>query len=143
MSTHLEQIISNKTLETIGTNTEISYLTTADKRTQTEPLIVLLPDDIITWSDGLTITIFKASRQIFVDNIQSEIVLAKPALSTPREPTTPICRLNIQTSANKGSQTKVTHTEEENIDLIQMCAKIYSGSSRSLKTLNCGWSVKC
>ena len=60
------------------------------KGTQTEPLIILTPDEWLTFSDATTIASFTNNIRIFVDTVNSSIVMSRPNLSTPREAETQI-----------------------------------------------------
>ena len=53
----------------------------------------------------------------------SDIVMTKPNLSTPKEPTSQIGLLKIQPSASKANQTRFPYYEDENQQMISMCAK--------------------
>ena len=90
------------------TNTEISCLKMVDKATNTEPLIVISPDDILELGEKLSLLTFDKSLKIFVDTINSNYIYCKPRLSRSSTPTTQIGLLNAQPSACKGSQTKIT-----------------------------------
>ena len=123
MSSHLNAILTKPKLKTIATNTDSSYLETAHKSTQTEHLIALSPDEIIIFKDRLSIASCNKNLQIFVDTLNSKIVMSKPVLSTLPEPSTQIRLLNIQPSSTKGRQTKQPNREAENDQLIQMCSR--------------------
>ena len=72
------------------------------------------PDEVISFSDGISIATFQKNLQIFVDTLRSEIVIAKPILSSPPEPSSQIGPLQIQSSSNKGNETRLPHSEAEN-----------------------------
>ena len=59
-----------------------------DKATNTEPLIILSPDKVINFQDGLTSASFQKSLKIFIDTIGRDIVYCKPRLDRPSTPTT-------------------------------------------------------
>ena len=123
MSDHLTSLITKNQIRSVSTNTEVSSLSTCDKATQTEPLIVHNPDEVISFKDGLTIATFQKALQIFVDTVGSDIVMTKLSLSTPKEPTSQIGLLKIQPSASKANQTRFPYSEDENQEMISMCAR--------------------
>ena len=123
MSNHLNSLITKNQIRSMSTNTDSSSLSTCEKATQTEPLIVLTPDEIITFKDGLTIASFQKALQIFVDTVGSDIVMTRPNMSTPKEPTSQIGLLKIQPSACKANQTRFPLSDEENQEFISMCAR--------------------
>ena len=51
MASHLEKMHIGKQLRSIEMNTESSRVHTEDKSTQTEPLIILTPDEITEFRD--------------------------------------------------------------------------------------------
>ena len=87
------------------TNTQISCLEMVDKATNTEPLIILSPDEVVAFQDGLTIASFKESLNIFIETLNSDIIYCKPRLSRPSTPTTQIGLLNCQAGYSRGNQT--------------------------------------
>ena len=114
MSNHLNSLITKNQIRSMSTNTDSSSLSTCEKATQTEPLIVLTPGEINTFKDGLTIASFQKALQIFVDTVGSDIVMTRPNLSTPKEPTSQIGLLKIQPSTSKANQTRFPLSDEEN-----------------------------
>ena len=85
---------------------------------------MLTPNDVITFAYGLSIAKYDKNLVIFVDTENSEIVvMVKPVLSKPPEPTTHIGLLSIQPTTNKGSQTKPPNNDCENKQLIHMCSR--------------------
>ena len=102
------QLLSSKMSR--ETNTEISSLLTVDKSTNTEPLIILSPDEVIDLQDGLTLLSYDKNIRIFVDTVSSNIVYCKPKLNKPDNPSTQIGILNMIPAFNKGSQTKISTT---------------------------------
>ena len=114
MASHLNKLLTEKHTRSIEVNTDSSRIHSEDKATQTEPLIILTPDEISQFRDGLTIATFTNNIQIFVDTLNSQIIMSRPNLCTPPEPTTQVGLLRIQPSATKGSQTKTSpeNTEE-------------------------------
>ena len=94
-----------------------------DKATNTEPLIILSPGELIEFQDGLTIASFSNSLKIFVETLNSTIVMSKPNLETPPEPTTQIGLLKVQPTGTKANQTKLPYTDRENDQLIQRCSR--------------------
>ena len=122
MAEHIEKMICTKTTRSIEVNTDQSRIHTADKGTQTEPLIILTPDELVSFSDGITIASFTNNIRIFVDTVNSTIVMSRPNLSTPPEPETQIGLLKIQPSASKGIQTKPS-VSTKNDKLEDMCAR--------------------
>ena len=60
------------------TNTQISCLEMVDEATNTEPLIILTPDEVVAFRDGLTIASFKESMNIFIETLNSDIMYCKP-----------------------------------------------------------------
>ena len=106
MAEHIEKMICTKPTRSIEVNTDQSRIHTVDKGTQTEPLIILTPDELVSFSDGITIASFTNNIRISVDTVNSTIVMSRPNLSTPPEPETQIGLLKIQPSASKGIQTK-------------------------------------
>ena len=87
------------------TNTQISCLEMVDKATNTEPLIILTPDEVVAFQDGLTVASFKESLNIFIETLNSDIIYCKPRLSRPATPTTQIGLLNCQAGYSRGNQT--------------------------------------
>ena len=109
-----------------------------DKSTNTEPLIVLSPDKLIEFKGGLTIASFNSSLKIFVETLNSTIVMSKPNLESPPEPTTQIGLLKVQPTSSKANQTKpaptrrkyqerapenLSDSDSENQELIRMCSR--------------------
>ena len=94
------KMIWTKPTRSIEVNTDQSRIHTVDKGTKTEPLIILTPDELVTFSDGITIASFTNNIRIFVDTVNSTIVMLRP--NTPPEPETQIGLLKIQPSASKG-----------------------------------------
>ena len=86
MAHHLERQLIGHPTRNVQTNTESVRVHTCDKATNTEPLIVLTPDELLNFQDGLTIASFTESVRIFIDTINSNIVMIKPRLETPPEP---------------------------------------------------------
>ena len=62
------------------TNTDISNISTCDKSTNTEPLIVITPDEILELGEKLSLLTFDKSLKIFVDTLNSDIVFCKPGV---------------------------------------------------------------
>ena len=83
MAEHIEKLICTKQTRSIEVNTKQSRIYSVDKGTQTEPLIILTPHELLTFSDGISIATFTNN---FVDTVNSSIVLSRPSLSTPPEP---------------------------------------------------------
>ena len=122
MANHIEkQLFCNQT-RSIEVNTEQSRVHSKDKSTQTEPLIILTPDEITQFRDGLTIATFTNNIQVFVDTLNSQILMSRPNLSTPPEPSTQVGLLKIQSSASRSVQTK--HTDSQSQDEFPMCQRI-------------------
>ena len=109
----LLKILSSKISREV--NTDVSNVHMEDKSTNTEPLIVLSPDEVIEMKDGLTIATFTKNLQIFVDTLQSDIVFCKPKLSRPDSPNTQIGILNILPSFHKDSQARKPVDKEETL----------------------------
>ena len=86
------------------TNTTLSGLHTANKATNTDPLIILTPDEVTEFQDGLTIATFQKCLNIFIDTMNSDIVQSKARLSRPGTPSTQIGLLNCMAAFNKGTQ---------------------------------------
>ena len=122
MAEHIEKMICTKPTRSIEVNTDQSRIRTVYKGNQTEPLIILTPDELVTFSDGITIASFTNNRRIFVDTVNSTIVMSRPNLSTPPKPETRIGLLKIQPSASKGIQTKPS-ISTKNDQLEDMCAR--------------------
>ena len=133
---HLNTVLLNQNTRNVETNTDSSRVYTCDKSTKTEPLIVLSPDKLIEFKDGLTIASFNHSLKIFVETLNSTIVMSKPNLESPPEPTTQIGSLKVQPTSSKANQTKLAPTERknqewawddlsdsENQELIRMCSR--------------------
>ena len=76
-----------------------------DKDTNTDPLIILTPDEVIKFRDGLTIASFDKCLKIFVDTVGSDNVFCNPSLERAT-PTTQIGLLNSLPGYSKSSQTK-------------------------------------
>ena len=87
------------------TNTDISNISTCDKSTNTEPLIVITPDEILELGQKLSLLTFDKSLKIFVDTLNSDIVFCKPDLARKASPTTQISLLTAQPTVNRSSQT--------------------------------------
>ena len=104
MGQHLESTLTNKPVRGVCTKTDSSCLTTCEKSTQTDPLIVFESDEAISFKDGLTVANYQKAVQIFIDTVGSEIMMTKPNLSIPAEPTSQIGLLKIQPCASKGNQ---------------------------------------
>ena len=85
------------------TNTNSVRIHTCDKATNTEPLIVISPDELIKFQDGLTIATFNESLKIFVETLNSKIVMSKPNLESPPEPTSQIGLLKVQPTSSKAN----------------------------------------
>ena len=98
------QLLSNSMSR--QTNTEISCLEMVDKATNTEPLIVISPDEILDLGNKLSLLTFDKNLKIFVDTLNSEYNFCKPKMSRCESPTTQIGLLAAQPAACKGSQTK-------------------------------------
>ena len=77
-----------------------------DKRTNTEPLIILSTDEVLEFEDGLTLLSYNIYIRIFVDTVSSDIVYCKPKMSKPGSPSTQIGILNMLPAINKGNQTR-------------------------------------
>ena len=99
MAHHLNTLLLNQNTRNVETNTDSSIVHTCDKSTNTEPLIVLSPDKLIEFKDGLTIASFNNSLKIFVETI----VMRKPNLESPLEPTTQIGLLKVQPTSSKAN----------------------------------------
>ena len=91
------------------TNTDITCLEMVDKATNTEPLIVISPDEILDLGNKLSLLTFEKNLKIFVDTLNSEYIFCKPKLSRGPSPTTQIGLLSAQPAASRGSQTKHLH----------------------------------
>ena len=63
------------------TNTEISCLKKVDSATNTEPLIVISPDEIIELVERLLLVTFDKYFKNFVDTLSGDMVFRKPRLS--------------------------------------------------------------
>ena len=113
MANHLNKLLTDKPTRSIGVNTDSSRVHTEDKSTQTDPLIILTPDEIVEFRDGLTIASFTNNIRVFVDTINSQILMSRPNLSTPPEPSTQVGLLRIQPSASKGIQTRLPNNKPE------------------------------
>ena len=100
MAEHIEKIICTKSTRSIEVNTDQSRIHTVDKRTQTELLIILTPDELVTFSDGIISASFTNNIRIFVDTVNSTIVMSRLNLSTPPKPEIQIRLLKIQPSAS-------------------------------------------
>ena len=112
MAHHLNTLLQNT--KNVETNTDSSRVHTCDKRTNTKPLIVLSPDELIEFKDGLTIVSFNISLKILLETLNSTIVMSKPNLESPPEPTTQIGLLKVQPTSSKANQTKLAPTERKN-----------------------------
>ena len=88
------------------TNTDISNISTCDKSTNTEPLIVISPDEILELGEKLSLLTFEKSINIFVEALHTDIVFCKPDLARKTSPTTQIGLLAPQPTTNRGCQTK-------------------------------------
>ena len=71
----LNTLLLNQNTRNVETNTDSSRVHTFDKSTNTEPLIVLSPDKLIEFKDGLTIASFNNSLKIFAETLNSTIVM--------------------------------------------------------------------
>ena len=98
----LKKMICTKPTRSIEVNTDQSRIHTVDKGTQTEPLIILTPDELVSFSDGITIASFTNNIRIFVDTVNSTIVMSRPNLSTSPEPETQIGLLKFSLVPQKG-----------------------------------------
>ena len=123
MANHLNAKLLLAPTRSIETNTDLVRVFTADKATSTEHLIILSPDKLISFKDGLTIASFGDSLKIFVETLNSTIVMSKPNLETPPEPTTQIGLLKVQPTGTKANQTTLPHSESKNVQLIEMCSR--------------------
>ena len=74
MTQHLNSQLLGHHTRNVETNTDSIRVHTCDKATNTEPLIVLSPDELIKFQDGLTIATFNESLKIFVETLNSKIV---------------------------------------------------------------------
>ena len=66
MDQHLNSILTKNQIRSVSTNTKSSSLSTCDKSTQTEPLIVLSSDEVTCFKDGLTIVTFQKSLRLLL-----------------------------------------------------------------------------
>ena len=66
----------NTQYRSIKTNRDSVRVFSADKATNTEPLIILSPDELISFKDGLTIGFFSDALKIFLENLNSTIVMS-------------------------------------------------------------------
>ena len=98
-------------------NTDISNVSTEEKSTQTEPLIVISPDEVLELGEKLSLLTFDKGLKIFVDTLNSDIVFCKPNLARSKNPTTQIGLLAAQPTANRGSQTR-DETKDESSKII-------------------------
>ena len=64
---HLNAQLLLTPTRSIETNTDSTRVFTADKVTNTEPLIILSPDGLISFKDGLTIVFYSDSLNILVE----------------------------------------------------------------------------
>ena len=111
VTSHMGRQIENQLLTTKmsrQTNTDISCTQMVDKSTNTEPLIVITPDEILDLGEKLSLLTFDKGLKIFVDTVNSQYKFLKPNLSRSTTPTTQIGLLKAQPSACRGSQTKAT-----------------------------------
>ena len=104
MTQHLNSQLLGHHTRNMETNTDSVRVHTCDKATNTEPLIVISPDELIKFQDGLTIATFKESLKIFVETLNSKIVMSKPNLECPPEPTLQIGLLKVQPTSSKANQ---------------------------------------
>ena len=114
MAHHVNTLLLNQNPRNVERNTDSSRVHTCDKSTNSEPLIVLTPDELIEYRHGLTIVSFNNSLKIFVETLNSTIVMSKPYLESPPEPTTEIGLLKVQPTSSKANQTTLPPTERKN-----------------------------
>ena len=110
---HLERQLIGHLTRNVQTNTEPVTVHTCDKATNTEPLIVLTPNELLNFQDALTIASFTESARMFIDTINSNIVMSKHRLETPPEPSTQIGLLRVQPTSSKGNQYPVPPLKSE------------------------------
>ena len=103
MAQHLNSQLLGHHIRNVET-TDSVRIHTCDQATNTEPLIVISPDELIKFQDGLTIATFNESLKIFVETLNSKIVMSKPNLESPPEPTSQIGLLKVQPTSSKANQ---------------------------------------
>ena len=111
MAQHLNSQLLGQYTRNVETNTDSIRVHTCEKATNTEPLIILSPDELIKFQDGLTIASFNESLKIFVETLNSRIVMSKPNLECPPEPTSQIGLLKVQPTSSKANQFPVPRME--------------------------------
>ena len=116
MVQHLNRQLLGQHTRNVETNTDSVRVHTEDKATNTEPLIVLSPDELIKFQDGLTIASVNDSLKIFIETLNSNIVMTKPNLETPPDPTSQIGLLNVQPTSSKANQFPVPPIKREFLD---------------------------
>ena len=136
MAHHLERQLIGHSTRNVQTNTESVRVHTCEKATNTEPLIVLSPDELLHFQDGLTIASFTESVKIFIDTINSNIVMSKPRLETPPDPSTQIGLLSVQPTSSKGNQFPVPplKSEYENPEVTNSVSDVDSSVKPSTNT---------
>ena len=88
------------------TKITITCLEMVDKVVNTDPLIILSPDEVLQFQDGLTIARFTESLKIFVETINSNIVFCKQNLEQPKTLASQIGPLSSLPGYSKTNQTK-------------------------------------
>ena len=83
MAQHLNSQLLGHHMRNVETNIDSVRIHTCDKASNTEPLIVISPDELIKFQDGLTIATFNESLKIFVETLNSKIVMSKPNFGEP------------------------------------------------------------
>ena len=104
MTQHLNSQLLGYHTRNVETNTDSIRVHTCDKATNTEPLIVLSPHEMIKFQNGLTIAAFNESLKIFVETLNSDIVMSKPNLECSPEPTSQIGLLTVQPTSSEANQ---------------------------------------
>ena len=111
---HLERQLLQPPTRSIEVNTDSVRVHTADEAVNTELLIILSPDILTEFSDGLTIVSFNESLRIFVETLNSSIVMSKPSQ---------IGLLKTQLTSSKANQSKLPNSDPENEQLIQIYSR--------------------
>ena len=76
MAQHLNSQLLGHHMRNVESNTDSVRIHTYDKATNTEPFIVISPDELIKFQDGLSIAAFNESLKIFVETLNSKIVMS-------------------------------------------------------------------
>ena len=116
------------------TNTVISSISTVDKSTNIEPLIILSPNEVLEFEDGLTLLSYDENIRIFVDTVSSDIVYCKPKMSKPGYPTTQPNQTRKPAMAAKEAMDSYSTTANESSS--SSCATVRKASVSNPATVN-------